>query len=147
MSWGQYLACVTITVGGVGGLMTGLALLLRGRRLLAAAQEAQAEAARAESSATQTLATAHGILTEAGRIEALLVCPRWAMNLQSGRVHALLHGEEPELTVEVECQAPDENCHDCGGRGWAGRDTKSQRVLPCKCVKRELHRRSLVARG
>ena len=154
MTANEYLACLSVSVGGAGLFLAGLAMLLRGRRLLAAAQKSQADSERtllaagaAEDHIDEQLALAIGARDEALRIEELLVRPRWALNVKSGRIHALLHGEEPDLAVEVEAGEPDRDCKDCGGRGWRGRDTATQRVIPCACTKRQLHRARLAAKG
>ena len=146
----QYLPLAVTVLGGAALAMASLAFYLRARRLLAAAQEARDDAERTEASARAAelhaggqLAQATGLRDEARRIEELLVRPRWALHLKTGRIRALLHDEEPEHLVEVEAQAADTNCRDCGGRGWAGRDRQTQRVVPCACVKRELHRARL----
>lgn len=146
---------VALAIGCLGACAcaAGLAFFLRGRRVLAAAGRMTTSAERTllqaqyvDERAGDQLAAATTMREEARRIEELLVRPRWSLNLQSGRIRALLHGEEPDLAIEVEAQAPDQNC-ECGGRGWRGRDRNTQRVIPCKCVKRELHRARLAAKG
>jgi len=131
-------------------LAAALVLALYGRKRFAVAAEARSiaedlvklagearaasQAARDETKHERELAGA--LLAHVQKIEDSLTCPRFALDLVTGRFRALPHNEEPDLATEVNAAEPDPDCKKCYGRGWDGRRRETGRVIPCVCVKR-----------
>jgi len=130
-------------------LLAAVGLLLWARRKLATAEGRRAEAALAQAGAEETReiaaherdAAQHerelagALLEHVRKIEDSLTHPRFALHLDTGRVRALRHNEEPNLAEEIACSDPAPECKKCFGRGWNGRRRETGRVIPCPCVR------------
>ena len=58
-----------------------------------------------------------------------------------------ISGHVSFIESDIVCKKPKANCNHCYGRGYSGRNLKTQQYVPCRCIKAKNKKNTLKGHG